>query len=110
MKRLVLLASALLFFVGVSAQNKKYDPPTKITELLQKNGCYTCHKSEKKMIGPSYLEISKKGYSDDKIVQLIWKPENNWKSAGYPPMVGLPQVPKAEGLKIAKWVNSLKSL
>ena len=76
--------------------------------LLAKNTCIACHNTDKKQVGPAYSEISKKKYSDEKIVQLIYNPQpQNW--PGYatemPPM---PQVPKAEALKIAAWINSLK--
>ena len=97
--------------MGVShAQTSKYAPPQKIADLLQKHGCVTCHKADKKAIGPAFLDIASKGYSDQKMVELIWKPQNNWKSEGYPPMAALPNLPKADGLKIAKWVNGLKKL
>ena len=70
--------------------------------------CLACHAAEKKMIGPSYTEIAKRGYSNDRIVQLIWKPEpKNWPSYATE-MAAMPQVPKGEALKIAAWINSLK--
>jgi cytochrome c551/c552 len=79
-----------------------------IKPILQKHTCMACHAADKKMIGPAYNEVAKRGYSNDKIVQLIWKPEpKNW--PGYPTeMAPMPQVPKAEALKIAAWINSLK--
>ena len=47
-------------------------------------------------------------YSNDRIVQLIYKPEpKNWPSYSTE-MAAMPQVPKAEALKIAAWINSLK--
>ncbi len=79
-----------------------------IKPLLQKNTCVACHQTEKRQVGPAFKDIAKRKYSDEKIVNLIHKPDpKNW--PGYatemPPM---PQVPKAEGLKIAAWINSLK--
>ncbi len=78
------------------------------TSLLQKNTCNACHAAEKKVVGPSFKDIAKRGYSNDKIVELIWKPQpKNW--AGYATeMAPMPQVSKADGLKIAAWINSLK--
>lgn len=105
----ILLGVGSFYASNSHAQSSKYDPPTKILDLLQKHGCISCHKSDKKMMGPSYLDISQQNYSDAKIVELIWKPDNNWKSKGYPPMTPLPNVPKADGMKIAKWINSLKT-
>ncbi len=79
-----------------------------IKPILQKYTCTACHAPDKKLIGPGYNEVAKRGYSNDKIVQLIWKPEpKNW--PGYSTeMAPMPQVPKADGLKIAAWINSLK--
>ncbi|MFM2267376.1 MAG: hypothetical protein RL757_817 [Bacteroidota bacterium] len=110
MKRGIFSLVCFLFAGAGFAQTAKYAPPQKVLDLLQKHGCVTCHKADKKAIGPAFYDISKKGYTDQKIVELIAKPQNNWKSEGYPPMAPLPNVPKADGLKIAKWVNSLKSL
>jgi cytochrome c551/c552 len=79
-----------------------------VKPILQKHTCMACHGVDKKMIGPAYKEVAKRGYSNDKIVQLIWKPDpKNW--PGYSTeMAPMPQVPKAEALKIAAWINSLK--
>ncbi len=79
-----------------------------IKPILQKHTCMACHAADKKMIGPAYNEVAKRGYSNDKIVQLIWKPQpKNW--PGYPTeMAPMPQVPKGDALKIAAWINSLK--
>jgi cytochrome c551/c552 len=79
-----------------------------IMPLLQKHTCTACHHAEKKLIGPPYAEVAKRNYSNDKIVQLIWKPNpKNW--PGYSTeMAPMPHVPKAEALKIAAWINSLK--
>lgn len=83
-------------------------PPAKVKSLLDKYGCLTCHRADKRLVGPSYVDISKQNYSDTKIVELIWRPQNNWESKGYPLMLPFPQVAEADGLKIAKWINSLK--
>lgn len=76
--------------------------------LLAKYTCVACHNPDKKQIGPSYSEIAKRKYSDEKMVQLIYNPQPaNW--PGYatemPPM---PHVPKADALKIAAYINSLR--
>lgn len=76
--------------------------------LLTKNTCLACHNPTKRQIGPAFVEIAKRKYSGDKIFQLIHNPQpQNWPgySTEMPPM---PQVTKAEALKIAAWINSLK--
>ncbi|WP_257670424.1 c-type cytochrome [Parapedobacter tibetensis] len=75
--------------------------------LLSRHTCIACHNPTKKQVGPSYLEIAKRKYSNEKIVELIHNPQpENW--PGYatemPPM---PHVPKADALKIAAYINSL---
>ncbi len=75
--------------------------------LLAKYTCMACHNPEKKQVGPSYADIAKRKYTDEKMVQLIYNPQPaNW--PGYatemPPM---PHVPKADALKIAAYINSL---
>ncbi|SMD38578.1 hypothetical protein SAMN04488029_3812 [Reichenbachiella faecimaris] len=79
----------------------------KIKQLLEKNTCFACHKQDEKLVGPSYSEIAKRSYSDERIVELIYKPEpENWPE--YPaPMVALPHLDQKELLEIAHWINSL---
>ncbi|ARS41118.1 hypothetical protein CA265_16230 [Sphingobacteriaceae bacterium GW460-11-11-14-LB5] len=75
--------------------------------LLTKNTCLACHNQTKRQIGPPFVEIAKRKYSAEKIFQLIHNPQpQNWPgySTEMPPM---PQVTKAEALKIAGWINSL---
>jgi cytochrome c551/c552 len=79
-----------------------------VKPLLKKYTCVACHAEGKKQVGPSYKDISKRNYSNDKIVQLIWKPNPaNWPTYSTE-MAPMPQVKKEDGLKIASWINSLK--
>ena len=79
----------------------------RIKHLLEKNTCFACHKIDEKLVGPSYSEIAKRNYSNERIVALIYKPEpQNWPE--YPaPMIALPHLDKNELLEIAQWINSL---
>ncbi|UZR98053.1 DUF7133 domain-containing protein [Chondrinema litorale] len=90
-----------------SAASAKAPTFAEIKPLLTKNTCNACHSEDKKVVGPAFKEVAKRGYSDEKIVELIYNPEPaNW--PGYAtPMAPMPQVPKDEALKIAKWINSL---
>lgn len=79
-----------------------------IARLLSKYTCNACHSERNRQVGPSFLDISKRKYTPEKIVELIYNPKpENWPdySSEMPPM---PQVPKEEALKIAKWINSLQ--
>jgi cytochrome c551/c552 len=78
-----------------------------VKPLLAKYTCLACHNANKKQVGPAYIDVAKRNYSNEKIVSLIYNPQpQNW--SGYatemPPM---PNVPKTEALKIAAWINSL---
>ncbi|RPD42173.1 hypothetical protein EG028_06655 [Chitinophaga barathri] len=79
-----------------------------VKPLLAKYTCAACHNAEKKQVGPAFKDIAKKRYTNEMMVKLIYNPNpENW--PGYatemPPM---PQVPKADAMKIAGWINSLK--
>jgi cytochrome c551/c552 len=79
-----------------------------IEPLLVKNTCTACHQTSKRQVGPAFTDIARRKYSDERIVQLIYNPEpKNWPEHETP-MAPMPQVPKAEALKIAAWINSLR--
>jgi cytochrome c551/c552 len=78
-----------------------------VQPLLTKNTCVACHLKDKRVVGPSFEAVAKRNYSDEKIVELIYNPQpKNWPEYATP-MAPMPQVPKAEALKIAGWINSL---
>ena len=53
------------------------------------------------------MDVAKRNYTNDQIVDLIYNPKpEHW--PGYTEMAAMPQVPKADALKIAAWINSLK--
>ena len=95
--------------VATAAVKAPVKAPTyaEVKGLLTSSTCLACHNTTKRQIGPSFTDISKRKYSNEKIVQLIHNPKpENWPgySTEMPPM---PQVSKADGLKIAAWINSL---
>ncbi|WP_160718127.1 hypothetical protein [Chitinophaga solisilvae] len=79
-----------------------------IQPLLNKYTCSSCHNEKKKQVGPGFNEVAKRNYSVAKILQLLRNPQpQNW--PGYAtPMPPFPQVPQADVVKIAVWINSLK--
>ncbi len=92
----------------ISASNKKFTY-AEIEPLLVKNTCTACHQVSKRQVGPSFADIAKRKYSNERIVQLIYTPEpKNWPEHETP-MAAMPQVPKVEALKIAGWINSLRA-
>jgi cytochrome c len=95
--------------LGLQYTNAQTKAPDDIQALLQKNNCVTCHKVDKATtLAPSWKQIAEKGYSPKKFAELVAKPvPANWPSYN-PPMAPLPNVPKADLTKIAKWVATLK--
>lgn len=85
---------------------KQKPTPADIAALLNKHTCSACHRPYDRLVGPAYSEVAKKGYSAERIVELVYKPEPaNW--PGYPPMAAMSQVPKEDVIKLANWINSL---
>ncbi|QCX37401.1 hypothetical protein FF125_02725 [Aureibaculum algae] len=79
-----------------------------VLPLLTKNTCVACHHKTKRVVGPSFTEIAKRKYSEEKIVELIYSPQpKNWPEYATP-MAPMPHVSKSKALKIAAWINSLK--
>jgi cytochrome c551/c552 len=75
--------------------------------LLVNYTCTACHTTRDKQIGPGYIEIAKRNYSNEEIVQLIHQPKpEHWPDyeTAMPPM---PQVTREDAMKIAAWINSL---
>jgi len=101
-----LVAAVVASFMGTSSANAQVKVPDDIQALLTKHTCFACHQADNRLVGPAYTEVAKKKYTNEKIVELIYKPQpENW--PGYPPMAPMTQVPKADALKLAAWINSL---
>ncbi|CAG0964736.1 partial Cytochrome c-551, partial [Anaerolineae bacterium] len=75
--------------------------------LAEKHGCLACHSPDQKIVGPAYKDVAAKGYSADRIVELVHAPRpENW--PGFMPMPPMPQVPADDIRQIADWINGLK--
>ncbi|WP_234087720.1 c-type cytochrome [Azonexus sp. R2A61] len=99
MKKLVALAMGLLLFGGVHASE----------ELAKSKNCMTCHNPERKIVGPSYKEITaKRGADKGAVAALAGKikngSKNEWGAVPMPPNA----VSDAEATTLAKWVLSHK--
>lgn len=102
-----LIMSVALAAAAFGFEAKAEDFPADIKPLMQKYACMACHKVDVRVVGPAYKDVAKKKYSVDKIVALIAKPQpSNW--PGYPPMAPMPNVPKEDAVKLAKYIISLK--
>ncbi|MGF7216073.1 cytochrome c [Spirosoma lacussanchae] len=110
MKKLfgTLLATTALTVAAfnVNAQAPTADIPADMNALMSKYTCIACHRPNQRLVGPAYVDVAKKNYSNEKIVDLIYNPvPTNW--PGYPPMAAMKQVPKEDAMKLAVWINSL---
>lgn len=79
-----------------------------VKPLLAKYTCNACHNADKRQVGPAFKDIAKRKYTGEQILKLLANPKpQNWPdyATEMPPM---PQVPRADGLKIAAWINSLR--
>ncbi|MFD2573259.1 c-type cytochrome [Spirosoma soli] len=103
---LIAAASLVLASYNANAQAATADIPADMNALMSKYTCIACHRPNQRLVGPAYVDVAKKNYSDEEIVNLIYNPvPSHW--PGYPPMAPMKQVPKEDALKLASWINSL---
>jgi cytochrome c551/c552 len=77
--------------------------------LLKKHTCLACHAKEARVVGPSYVDIAKRNYTDKQILALVYKPKpQNWPDYATE-MAPMSHVPAGDVLKIASWINGLKN-
>lgn len=79
-------------------------------EAAKKNGCTACHTIDKKLVGPSYMDVAKKykGQADAeaKLVAKVAKGGSGvWGPMPMPP--NSPKVSEADIKSLVKWVLSL---
>lgn len=107
MKKTLFLAPLVILMAAFTTPDMAPEIPADIKPLLEKHNCVACHTMEKKLVGPSWMDISTKKYSKKRIIELVKKPEPaNW--PGYAPMAAQPTIPKADLDKMASWLAGLK--
>ena len=79
-------------------------------KLIAKSDCIGCHKIDKKVIGPSYLDIAKKYPLNDKSItylsgKIIKGGSGVW---GAVPMSAHSSIKKEDAKSMAKYILSLK--
>lgn len=120
MKRTFLLFGLAVFTLtsfSNKESDKKYRKQTKIEvqtnngeKLIAKSDCVGCHKLDKKLIGPSYIDIAKKYSNTDKNVayladKIIKGGSGVW---GTMPMSAHSSIKKEDAKAMAKYILSLK--
>ncbi|KEO75650.1 membrane protein [Anditalea andensis] len=78
-----------------------------VKPILAKNTCTACHNRDTKQVGPAYVDVAKRNYTNEQIIELIHTPRpENWPEYATP-MPPMPHVTREDALKIAQWINSL---
>ena len=95
-----LAASALLAKAATGA-------PSQGMALAAKYGCLACHAVDHKVVGPAYRDVAAKGYTVERIIGLVHKPEpQNW--PGYGAMPAMTAVTDEDGRVLAEWINAAR--
>lgn len=102
MKRLLLSVLAGLTLVSGAAFAS--------ADLAKAKNCMACHAVDKKLVGPSYKDVSAKyGTDKDAVAKLSKKIREGGTGVwGQVPMPANPQVSDAEAQTLAKWVLTVK--
>tara|TARA_Y100000385_G_scaffold224387_1_gene234625 strand:- start:28 stop:432 length:405 start_codon:yes stop_codon:yes gene_type:complete len=102
-------SSAVAPVMNVPAKKEQFTGnkiPSEMKSLLAKNTCLGCHKMDSKLVGPSFLDIAQRGYTQKQLVQLIKEPvPENW--SDYPPMAPMAWVEEKQLQAMAAWITSL---
>ncbi len=79
-------------------------------ELAKAKNCLACHKTDAKLVGPSYQEVAAKYAGQEGAADMLAeKIQKGGKGAWGPvPMPPNPQVSPEEAKQLADWVLSLK--
>jgi len=95
--------------VATKSKSKSIISDAEAMALLKKHTCLACHAKESRVVGPSYVDIAKRNYTDKQILALVYKPNpQNWPEYATE-MAPMSHVPAADVLKIASWINGLKN-
>ncbi len=101
---------SLLFVLGMVVSSGVL-ADVNASSLTQKNACMSCHSVDKKVVGPSFKDISAKYSNDATAVDKLSKSiklgsKNNWSSVPMPPMGAMVS---DESIKvIVSWILTLK--
>lgn len=82
----------------------------KATEFLNKGGCIACHTVDKKMVGPSYMEVAKKHKGEKNAAAVVAKKVRDGGTGAYG-QIPMPPNPKdkisdADLKALVDWVLS----
>jgi cytochrome c len=106
-KKIAVGGIVALSFVIFSAHKVKAED---MLQLANQKGCLACHQIDKQVVGPAWIEVSKK-YTEKDIPQLVNSVLNGamgkWGQVPMPANKGL--VTEEEAKKLVTWIISLKN-
>lgn len=90
-----------------TAQSNQYE---KGATLIANSDCLTCHMKERKVIGPSYVEVAQKYEFNDKNIEYLATKviEGGMGVWGNVPMSPHPDISKDDAKEMVKYILSLK--
>ncbi|NPA41846.1 MAG: cytochrome C [Aquificae bacterium] len=101
------LVLALLLVLGCERSQREPAVKVSVKELVGMRGCPHCHDMRRQLLGPSFLEISKRYSEEDKerLVESILKgSRGKWGEHVMPPQ----KIPEEEAEVIVEWILELK--
>jgi cytochrome c len=105
--KLLLVSIAGAAFVATGAAHAQ-----SAEELLKKHGCTVCHATDKKIVGPAYIDVAAKYKGDPKApAMLMEKVKKGGVGNWGPPPIPMPpndKVPDADIKAMVTYVLSLK--
>jgi cytochrome c len=106
----VILSSLLLSGASGLLAQSALAADSEVVELAKANGCFSCHATNQKVVGPAYSAVAEK-YKDDKdavasLVQSIQRgSKGKW---GRVPMPAHDTMSQEDLKALATWVMSIK--
>ena len=103
----IVVFALLISLVGCQKKEEAPPPNVNVKELVGARGCPYCHDMRRKLLGPSFYEISER-YSEkdkEKLVESILRgSKGKWGNYEMPPQ----KVSRQEAEWIAEWILNLK--
>lgn len=99
-------AVILVLWSALGSSAWAQDMPDSVKKVLGKYSCVSCHSMTYRMVGPSWKELAKQGYTAKKLGNLLRNPQPaNWPD--YPPMEPVRNITQAEIKVLADWLHTL---
>jgi cytochrome c len=108
--RTLLTILALLCGISHAAQPISHHEASVAQELAKNNGCFSCHSTSEKIVGPAYFSVAEK-YKTDKDAAASLVQSIQYGSKGKWGRIPMPPHPSMSGddLKLlARWVLSIE--